>query len=51
MALELELDWSNAVFGDVMVAYREQYPYLNADQTVGKVPEVKFGLPLPDVLK
>ncbi len=48
---QLGLDWSKAKFGDVMVAYRDQYPYLNETQTVGKVPEVLFDVPLPDLLK
>ena len=51
VAGRLGLDWSVAKFGDVMVAYRDQYPYLNETQTVGKVPEVLFGAPLPDLLK
>lgn len=50
-ASKLGLDWSEAKFGDVMVAYRDQYPYLNETQTVGKVPEVLFSEPLPDLLK
>ena len=48
---KLGLEWSNAVFGDVMVAYRNQYPYLNENQTIGKLPEVLFDAPLPDLLK
>ena len=51
VASKLSLDWSEAKFGDVMVAYRDQYPYLNETQTVGKVPEVLFDAPLPDLLK
>lgn len=51
VASQLGLAWSDAVFGDVMVAYRAQYPYLNPDQTVGKVPEVRFEAPFPDLLK
>lgn len=47
----LNLDWSEAVFGDVMEAYRIQYPNIGADDTVGKIAEVKFGHPLPDFLK
>jgi len=47
----LGLDWSEAVFGDVMVAYRAQYPHLTEKDTVGRIAEVKFGLPLPDLLK
>jgi adenylate cyclase, class 2 len=50
-AEQLGLDWSEAKFGDVMVAYRDQYPYLIETQTVGKVPEVLFDVPLPDLLK
>lgn len=48
---KLGFDWSDARFGDVMVAYRDQYPYLNETQTVGKVKEVLFDTPLPDLLK
>lgn len=48
---QLGLDWSEAKFGDVMVAYRDQYPYLDKTQTVGKVAEVLFDAPLPDSLK
>lgn len=51
VASKLGLDWSVAKFGDVMVAYRDQYPYLDETQTVGKVPEVLFDAPLPDLLK
>jgi adenylate cyclase class 2 len=51
VAVKLGLDWGDAVFGDVMVAYRAEYPYLTEDQTVGRIAEVKFGDPLPDLLK
>lgn len=51
VAQRLGLDWSLAKFGDVMVAYRDQYPYLDETQTVGKVSEVLFDAPLPDLLK
>ena len=51
LATKLNLDWTNAVFGDVMVAYRNQYPYLTESQTVGKIKEVRFDLPFPDSLK
>lgn len=47
----LGFNWNNAVFGDVMVAYRAQYPHLNTQKTIGNIPEVKFGDPLPDLLK
>jgi len=51
VATKLGLDWDSAVFGDVMVAYRAQYPHLAENQTVGRIAEVKFGDPLPDLLK
>lgn len=51
VAGKLDLDWSQAKFGDIMVAYRDQYPYLNEKQTVGKVPNVLFDEPFPDLLK
>jgi adenylate cyclase class 2 len=51
VAEQLGLDWSKAVFGDVMEAYRIQYPHIGPNDTVGKIPEVKFGNPLPDFLK
>lgn len=50
-AAKLSLDWKNAVFGDVMTAYRAQYPHLSLQDTVGNIPIVKFGDPLPELLK
>jgi adenylate cyclase class 2 len=47
---ELELDWSKAAFGDVMVAYRAQYPHLKPDETVANLKEVRFNTPLPQFL-
>ena len=49
--LLLGFKWSQAVFGDVMAAYRAQYPHLGERDTVGTVPEVKFGDPLPGLLQ
>ena len=51
VAASLGLDWTNAVFGDVMVAYRAEYPHLTEKQTVGNVPMVRFGDALPGLLK
>lgn len=48
---KLGLDWDTAQFGDVMVAYRAQYPHLNEQDTVGNIKSVKFGDPLPELLK
>lgn len=51
VAEELGFSWPEAVFGDVMVAYRDQYPHLTEQQTVGNVPEVLFDAPLPEMLR
>lgn len=50
IAIELDLDWNDAVFGDVMVAYRAEYPHLSEKDTVGNLASVKFDDPLPDLL-
>ena len=50
VATQLGLNWADAVFGDVMAAYRVQYPHLGIHDTVGNLPEVKFGEPLPEFL-
>jgi adenylate cyclase class 2 len=47
----LGFDWTKAVFGDVMEAYRVQYPHMGEYDTVGNIAEVKFESPLPDFLK
>lgn len=47
---KLGFDWKDAIFGDVMVAYRAQYPHLTERDTVGRIPSVKFSDPLPDLL-
>lgn len=51
VASQLGFDWSTAVFGDVMAAYRVEYPHLTLKDTVATIPEVKFGDSLPDLLK
>ncbi len=48
---QLGFSWNDAVFGDVMAAYRVQYPHLNDKETIGSVAEVKFNTPLPDFLQ
>ncbi len=50
-ARTLGFDWDTAVFGDVMAAYRVQYPHLSLNETVGNLPFVRFNDPLPDLLK
>ena len=51
VAAKLGFDMKNAVSGDVMVAYRDQYPHLREKETVGNLAEVKFGTPVPDMLR
>lgn len=48
---KLGLSWSDAIFGDVMAAYRVQYPHLRLSDTVGNLSEVRFNDPIPDLLK
>lgn len=50
-AQKLGFNWSDAVFGDVMAAYRLQYPHLAEGETIGNIPEVRFGDVLPDMLQ
>lgn len=50
-AEQLGFDWKDAVFGDVMAAYRAQYPHLSLTDTVATLTEVNFGDPLPDLLQ
>lgn len=51
VAAQLGFEWKSAVFGDVMAAYRVDYPHLKLTQTVGRIKSVKFGDPVPDLLK
>lgn len=50
-AHRLGLDMAHAKAGDVMVAYRDQYPHLGPDDTVGNLASVKFDAPLPDTFR
>lgn len=51
VTIMLGLSWYEAVFGDVMAAYRAQYPHLSKSDTVGNISNVRFNDPLPDLLK
>ena len=51
VAADLKLDWGKAIFGDIMSAYKVQYPHIGPRDTIGNLPEVKFGAPLPDIFK
>jgi adenylate cyclase class 2 len=49
-AVKLGFNWNDAVFGDVMAAYRAQYPHLTNSDTVANIESVKFGDALPELL-
>lgn len=51
MAAKLGFDMRQAVSGDVMAAYREQYPHLGLKDTIGNLAEVRFGSELPEMFK
>lgn len=42
--------WNEALFGDVMVAYRAEYPHLTAEDTIASIKNVTFAEPLPTIL-
>lgn len=50
IAGKLGFSWDDAVFGDVMGAYKNQYPNTPADFTVGNIKEVKFESSAPTEL-
>jgi adenylate cyclase class 2 len=50
-AIKLGYEWDDAVFGDVMAAYRVQYPHLTEKDTVGNIESVRFGDELPKLFK
>lgn len=50
-AQKLGFRWSDAIFGDVMAAYRVQYPHLGLNDTVGNITAVRFNDSLPELLK
>lgn len=51
VSTKLGFDWADAVFGDIMAAYRVEYKHLTNNDTVGTLPEVRFGAPLPEMFK
>jgi adenylate cyclase, class 2 len=50
-AQRLGFAWKDAVFGDVMAAYRMQYPHLGLHDSVVSLPIVSFDMSLPDLLR
>lgn len=50
-AKKLGFSWSEAVFGDVMVVYRAQYPKLQKNWSIGRLANVTFDMPPPSDLQ
>lgn len=52
-AKQLGFDWKDAAFGDIMTAYRAEYPHLGTEpkDMVYNLPVVRLGDPVPDMLK
>jgi adenylate cyclase class 2 len=50
---QLDLDWKDAAFGDIMTAYYAEYPHLGTtpQDMVYNLPIVRLGDPMPDMLK
>jgi adenylate cyclase class 2 len=47
----LGLDWADGVFGDVMYVYAREYDIDPKLTQLSVLPSVKFGDPLPEILK
>jgi adenylate cyclase class 2 len=47
----LGLNWDDAVFGDLNQAFRAQYPTMSNEDAIYHLPDIRFDLPLPDMLK
>lgn len=52
-AAKLNFDWRDAAFGDIMTAYRAEYPKtgMHPSDMVYNLPIVRFGDARPDILK
>ena len=48
VASKLGYDWSSGVFGSVTTAYRVQYPVIDSDDKISRIPEIKFDAPMPE---
>ncbi len=47
---KLGFDWEKALFGDVVVAYRAEYPGIGPNETIGTLPKINFELDEPEWL-
>lgn len=50
-ASDLGLKWEDAKFGSVDTAYMDQYKRMKKTDSVGDLPEVRFGMPVPKFFK
>lgn len=51
VAAELGFAWSGAKYGSVDTAYREQYPKMTPEDSIGYIAKVSFDAPLPEYLE
>ncbi|MCA9332992.1 class IV adenylate cyclase [Candidatus Saccharibacteria bacterium] len=51
VAKKLGFDWNDAKYGSVDTVYEHQYVNFTSDDSIGDVKEVRFGDPLPSLLK
>jgi len=49
-ASDLGFDWKDAKFGSVDTAYRQKYPGMTKNESIGDLKDVKFGDALPEYL-
>ena len=50
-AAALGLNWDDAAFGDINVAFRQQYPHMKEDDAIYNLRDIRFELPLPKMLE
>jgi adenylate cyclase class 2 len=50
-AEKMGFDWQEAVFGGINIVYQKQYPHLDDRASITKLPVVRFGDPLPEMLQ
>lgn len=50
-AAALGLRWDDAAFGDINIAFRQQYPHMKEDDAIYNLHDIRFDLPLPKMLE
>lgn len=48
VATKMGYNWEDAIFGSVTVAYRDQYKDIQKEESISKIPEIKFSIERPD---